>query len=97
MKFQIDSNSFIVRNSNQLYSEIDKEVVMLNIKKEEYYNLDTISSDIWHRLAEPTKFEDLVDYLLNSYDVNRDTCIADTTECLKEFSEKDLIKIINEK
>ncbi|MDF1573606.1 MAG: lasso peptide biosynthesis PqqD family chaperone [Bacteroidales bacterium] len=96
MRIEIKSESVLKRNPQQLFSDIDGEVVMLSINNGEYYNLDRISTQIWYLLENPINFNNLIGDLMNIYEVSKDTCIKDTKYLLEEFIQKGLIEIIDE-
>lgn len=93
---EINSESILQRNSKQLFSEVDGEVVMLSINNGEYYSLDSISTQIWTLLAKPCTFQNLVDNLMKMYEVSKEMCVNDTKQLLEEFIRKGLVKIIDE-
>ena len=95
-KHPINSHTILQRNPDQLFTMIDDEVVMLNIKFEEYLNLNSHASYIWQLLQTPHSFGELTDQLYSAYNVEKKVCINDTLEFIKEFVEKDIIKIIHE-
>lgn len=96
-KHTINSHTILRRNPDQLYSMIDDEVVMLNIKHEEYLNLNGHASYIWQQLERPHSFGELTDQLCKVYQVEKQVCIDDTLEFVIELVEKDIIHIIDEK
>jgi hypothetical protein len=96
-KHPIDSNTVLQRNPEQLFTMIDDEVVMLNIKHEEYLNLNNHASYIWIQLEIPRSFDELTDLLCNVYDVEKEVCIQDSQEFIIELVEKNIIQIIHEK
>jgi hypothetical protein len=96
-KHPIDSNTILQRNPEQLFTMIDDEVVMLNIKLEEYMNLNSHASYIWQQLENPHSFGELTDHLCNAYNVDKKVCIKDTLDFIIEFVEKDIIQITHAK
>jgi len=96
-KKAINSKTILQRNPDQLFTMIDDEVVMLNIKYEEYLNLNRHASYIWQQLQIPHSFGELTDQLCTVYNVEKKVCIEDTLEFIKELVEKDIIQIIHEK
>ena len=76
---------------------IDEEVVMLNIRREEYLNLNSHASYIWQQLECPRSFDELTDQLCKVYQVEKQVCIADTLAFITDLVEKDMIQIIHEK
>lgn len=96
-KITINSYTILQRNPDQLFSIIDDEIVMLNIKHEEYLNLNSHASFIWQHLDSPLSFDELTDLLCCVYNVEKQECIEDTLEFITELVEKDIIQIIHEK
>lgn len=93
----INSNTILQRNPEQLFTVIDDEVVMLNIKLEEYLNLNSHASYIWQQLESPLSFSELTDHLCSAYNVEKKVCIKDTLDFIIELVEKNVIQIIHEK
>lgn len=96
-KHPINRDTILQRNPEQLFTEIDDEVVMLNIKHEEYLNLNPHASYIWQQLNSPRSLGDLTDHLCNVFNVERMVCMQDTIDFITELVEKDIIQIIHEK
>ncbi len=96
-KKAINSKTILQRNPDQLFTMIDDEVVMLNIKYEEYLNLNRHASYIWQQLQIPHSFGELTDQLCTVYNVEKKVCIEDTLEFITELVEKDIIQVIHEK
>lgn len=92
----INSDTVLQRNKDQLFTLIDGEVVMLNVKHEEYLNLNHQASYIWQQLETPKTFGELTEELCRVFDVERQVCMEDTRDFVAEFVEKDIIKIIHE-
>ena len=96
-KYVINTATILQRNPEQLFTTIDDEVVMLNIKHEEYLNLNPHASYIWQQLETPLSFGELIDHLCNAFDVEKEVCTKDTLEFVTELVEKEIIYIIDEK
>jgi hypothetical protein len=87
------SNNLIVRNPEQIFSEIDGQVVMLNIKKEAYYTLNDVGSAIWKEIEHPRKFEELICILTKVYEVTHEKCREDLTPFLNELIDAGVVII----
>jgi len=96
-KHPIHSNTILKRNPEQLFTLIDDEVVMLNIKHEEYLNLNHHASYIWKQLESPCTFGELTDHLCRVYDVDKQVCMKDSLDFITELIEKNIIQIVHEK
>lgn len=67
------------RNLEIIDSQIDDEVVMMNVEKGSYYGLNNIGSAIWEALEEPKSINELVDKFTEEYDVSVEDCKTDIT------------------
>ncbi len=90
------SYSLISRNPDQVFSEIDGQVVMLNVKKEAYYTLNNVGSTIWKEIERPLKLEDLIHILTESYEVTYEKCRDEMIPFLNELVEAGIVLIKNE-
>jgi hypothetical protein len=95
-----DSNKILeelyIRDENNLFSEIDSEIVILNIHDSKYYHLNEVASDIWKILVKPHRVEDIIKSLQEEYDVEGETCYRDTLAYLEELLQFKLIKALDE-
>ena len=92
----ITTDSVVRRNEEVFASEIDNEVVMMNIQTGKYYGLDEIGSRIWELMKQKIKVKDLIKKLLEEYDVSEQECEKDVLELLMELQSNDLVILNNE-
>ena len=92
---QLTLASRIQQSQRVLSNSIDSETVLLNIQKSSYYGLDSIASRIWAIVAKPVQLEDLIQTLLEEYDVGRDACITDVLPFLQDLVDEGLIERID--
>ena len=85
----------IKKSPNAIESEIDGDIVLMNIYNNEYYSMDSIGSSIWKMLEEPKTIAEIIEQLLEKYDVSPETCEKDTLKFLNQLLDKQII-IINE-
>jgi hypothetical protein len=95
-KNQITRESVLQRNPDQMFSVIDDEVVMLDIREEEYLNLTSQASYIWQVLENPFSFGELTDHLCSTFQVEEEVCIRDSLEFIMELVQKNMIQIRHE-
>lgn len=89
-------DSLICRKSDQIYSKIDNEIVMLSISHGEYYNLNPTGSIIWNLLNNPTSLTEIIHFLREHYNIPYDICYSETKEFIEELHLKGLIEFVNE-
>ena len=88
-----DDEMLFYRDQKQIFSDIEGEIVMLNIKNEEYYSLNEAASIIWKLLEKPIKLESLVSSLLDIYDVDHNQCLNETKHYINELHELGIINV----
>ncbi|WP_298373301.1 PqqD family peptide modification chaperone [Azospirillum sp.] len=79
-------------NIDILTTEIDSEIVMMDVDSGNYYNLDEIGSVIWRRLAAPLAVERLCRDLETLYDAPATVIEQDVLALLTRMEEKRLIR-----
>ena len=89
----IEITDIYVRNGDQVTAKVDDEVVMMSMQQGEYYGLDSIGSRIWELFAKPNSVENIIETLMQEYDVDRKTCEKDVQEFIQKLVDKGLLKI----
>ena len=84
-------NTWISRNPSQVFSEIDGQVVMLNVKKEAYYTLNDVGSAIWKEIEHPRNLEDLIHVLIEAYEVKVEKCREEIIPFLMNCMKQELL------
>ena len=92
-KKEITTDTIISQIEEIVASDIDGETVMMSIENGEYYGLDDIGSRIWELLEKPIKVSDLIDTLLERFDVDRETCERDVLKFLNELKEDKILRV----
>jgi hypothetical protein len=96
MKNIITENSFISVADELIVGDLlDGEVVILNMKDNTYYGLDQIGGQIWNLIHNRTTFGDIIEVLINEYDVDYQKCYKDVHTLLEDMFRKGLIQIDN--
>jgi len=93
MPQKITTDTTIKRNIEVFASEIDDEVVMMNIQSGKYFGMDAVGSRIWQLIEEKIRVKDIIAELLEEYDVTEEQCRSDVLEFLNELYEQNLIQV----
>ena len=93
---KIDNNTLITRVKNELTSELDGEVIMMNTDIGKYFNFNKTASAIWIFLEKPATFEKLCDYLVSIFDISREQCDNEALEFIKQMFFYKLLEIQND-
>jgi hypothetical protein len=79
---------------NLLTSEVGDELVMMDMDGGNYISLNKVGRVIWEKIEQPTQIEVLVTYLMGRFNVDKDTCTADTLEYLHNMQDQKVISIL---
>ncbi|MFQ3544397.1 lasso peptide biosynthesis PqqD family chaperone [Halobacillus rhizosphaerae] len=81
------------QKEGMIVSDMGGERVMLSIEDGKYFNLGELGGEIWDLLAEPTPPENLINTLVDSYDIDRPTCEKEVHAFLEQLHKEHLIVI----
>ncbi len=87
----MDSNILICRSEDFLSSEIDGEMVMMNIETGAYIALNETGKSIWNLVIEPKKIHDIISSLMKEYDVTKEVCENDVLPFIQLLLEQKII------
>ncbi len=90
----ISQDSVVVVTDRQVSSEfMDDETVVLDIYDGAYYVLNPLGAHIWTMIQEPTTVRELVNDLLEEYEVTADRCTRDVIDLLQELVDRKLVEV----
>ena len=92
-KKEVTTSDVVCQARDLVTSDIDGEIVMMSVENGKYYGMDTIGTDIWQMMENPVKISDLIDTLVEKYDVDKSTCKSDVLLFLKDLNEDGIIRI----
>jgi hypothetical protein len=81
-----------VQNKEIIQSSIANEVVMMDVESGFYFGLNSVGSIIWSLLGSPITFDELINKLMEQFQVDRVTCEADTQNFIQQLLEKNIIR-----
>lgn len=82
------------QSDSQVSCCVDDEVVLMSVQNGEYYNLNPIASEIWAMLEQSPSVEQIVEYKLDQYDVQRDVCEQDVMRILNQLQSENLVEVV---
>jgi hypothetical protein len=76
-----------------LYQELEGEVVLLNMAKQEYYGLNDVGAQMWKCLLESSGSMDSAEDLLSkTYEIERSVIRADLERLVRELLDAGLLR-----
>jgi hypothetical protein len=74
-------------------TEVNGEVILMNLDRDNCYGLGTTGSDIWGRLRDPIRVSDLSRQLSEAYEAPPGQIESDVLRTLREFALEGLIEV----
>jgi len=82
-----------IQTDEILLQNVEDEVVLLDLKSEQYFGLDPVGTRIWALLPESDSLTTVVDRLCNEYDAPRERIEADLLALIASLRDAGLVSI----
>jgi hypothetical protein len=89
----MDLNIKVVISPEVLSQEVTGETVLLDLNSESYFGLDEVGTRIWQLLQEGKDLQEVVNTMLEEYEVSAEQLHADLDELLNKLDEAGLVSI----
>ncbi|MCK5544254.1 MAG: PqqD family protein [Desulfobulbaceae bacterium] len=83
-------------SDGKIHRDLDGEAVILDLDTGQYLGLDETGTRIWTLLQESRSVREILDILLDEYDVEMEPCVHDLREFLRDLAGNGLIEVCNE-
>lgn len=87
----MDEQTVVVRVEDMMSADVDDEIVILNLARDNYIGLDAIGRRIWELLDTPTKIGAICEQLATEFEGTKEQIAADVLPFLSELSDEGLI------
>ena len=82
-----------VRDEDIVWRNLDGEAVLLNPQSGKYYGMNTVGCSFWEKIDGTRTLSDIVDLLLEEYDVERETLVSDINELAANLEKSNIITL----
>ncbi|WP_294289808.1 PqqD family protein [uncultured Sphingomonas sp.] len=89
----MNGRDVIARNADLLTTQVDDELLAMDIAQGECFGLNPVGTAIWNLLAEPRTVDALCDELLARFEVTEDACRAQLSCFLAEMQDAMMIAV----
>ena len=86
-------SSIVVASEEQVSSNINDKIVILNLKSGVYYSLNAVGVSIWNLIQKPKTVLEIRDTLLNEYEFDTEQCDREVLSLLQELESVGLIEV----
>ena len=68
------NDSFIINRTKFISSGFGDEIMLMNLETGDYVGLNIVSADIWRQAEKQITAQQIINYLLEQYDVEQEVC-----------------------
>ncbi|HEY5588930.1 MAG TPA: PqqD family protein [Candidatus Paceibacterota bacterium] len=86
-------SSFKILNTNFVESEINDEIVVLNIQTGEYIGLNNVAKDIWNYCKNNEDIQHIVNLIKLEYNISEEKALNDVMDFLHSLHDEQLIEL----
>lgn len=87
-------NQKIIVKEGVFTQKVDDEMVLLDRKSENYFGLDEVGSAIWEVLRETSSLYEVLEILLNKYDVSKEILEHDIILFVTKLKNNGLVEVV---
>ncbi|WPC43292.1 lasso peptide biosynthesis PqqD family chaperone [Clostridium sp. JS66] len=89
----ISFDTIVVQKVGLDATDIDGEIVMMDIDKGKYYGFNSVGSRIWELIKNPIAIKEIKSALLKEYNVDTKTCEEAVLTFLNRLNDEELISV----
>jgi hypothetical protein len=91
---EISHRSIVCWSSAAVATEVNDEIVLMNLERDRCYGLGSTGSEIWRRLRTPICVSNLSTQLEDEYDSPTGQIELDVLQTLRELAAEGLIQVV---
>lgn len=85
-------NTSFLKDSDQIIDRVvDGEALLIHLSSGDLYSLNSVGVSLWEHIDGMRTVEDLVDLIVDEYDVDRDRAEADVLRLVEQLADEGLI------
>jgi hypothetical protein len=93
---QVAVDSVVQRDPEVIAAEVDNDLVMVSISSGFYYGVSDVARDIWEKIEKPAKVSNIIDGLVECYEIDRQSCEEQTLAFLDDLMKDKLVRIVTD-
>lgn len=86
-------DSCVARNNDVPWRIIEEEAVLVSVDRGEVIHLNSVGAQIWNSIENKKKVSEIIEYIYETFDVDKDAAGKDALEFLKRLKEARVIDV----
>ena len=91
---EIGERSIVCWSSAAVATEVNDEIILMNLERDRCYGLGSTGSEIWRRLSSPIQVSEISRQLAEEYHSPPGQIEADVMRTLRELAAEGLIQVV---
>lgn len=91
----IQNSSIIVAAEHPRCSEVDDEMIIVDLKIQEFYGLNPVGKAIWKLIQKPLSIAEIKQEISKTFNIETIECEADILDFIKELAAANLIQVLD--
>lgn len=89
------SGATLIKRLDQhlISTQLDGELVMMNLQNGDYLGLETSALDIWDLLSDVISFGELIQKMLELYDISEEECRRQVSLFLEQLHDNGMLEL----
>ena len=92
----IQETSIVVAAKHPRCSEVDEEMVIVDLEIQEFYGLNPVGKKIWKLIQEPLPVAEINQEISKTFGIEPTECEADILDFLNDLAAANLIQVLNQ-
>ena len=93
---QLTLDAIIRRNDALLSTNLEDDVVMMDVEQGAYYGLEAVAARIWALTEQPLSVGSLCDRLVTEYQISPEQCRQEVLDFLGELLSQHIVQIVTQ-
>jgi len=85
------ADTIMINNDKFISSGFGDEMMLMNLETGDYIGLNSVCADIWGQAEKKITAQQIIDYLLQQYDVGEEICKREVLTAMQQMLEKGLL------
>ena len=89
----MQTNSFLIKDSDVLFTSMGEDAVLLHIQRGDYYSLNHVGARLWVLADGSKSIADLAGLITEEFDISREQAEADILELAEQLQKEGLVTV----